>query len=70
MLRKAFLTCAARRTYHTTSPNSARVLASDAIEKICGDSFRARGHELVEKPGMCLAVAIILNKRHKRQTNN
>lgn len=29
-----------------------KILASDPIEKICGDIFKSRGHELVEKPGI------------------
>jgi D-3-phosphoglycerate dehydrogenase len=30
----------------------AKVLASDSIESVCGEVFKARGHELVEKPGI------------------
>ena len=40
------------RKYSSSKPNLARILASDPIEKVCGEVFRARGHELVEKPGM------------------
>ena len=29
-----------------------KILASDAIEKVCGEVFKARGHELVEMPGI------------------
>lgn len=29
-----------------------KILASDPIEKICGSTFKLRGHELVEKPGI------------------
>lgn len=40
------------RFYSTTSPTLAKILASDSIEKICADVFKARGHELVEMPGI------------------
>jgi phosphoglycerate dehydrogenase-like enzyme len=40
------------RSYATSQPLSARILASDSIEKVCGDVFRSRGHELVELPGI------------------
>lgn len=30
----------------------AKVLASDAIEPVCASTFKSRGHELVEKPGI------------------
>jgi phosphoglycerate dehydrogenase-like enzyme len=50
MLRKSLFLV--QRTIHSSSLNRARILASDAIEKICGDSFKARGHELVEMPGI------------------
>jgi phosphoglycerate dehydrogenase-like enzyme len=43
------------RKYCTSVPKHARILASDSIEKVCGDVFRARGHELVEKPGISKA---------------
>jgi D-3-phosphoglycerate dehydrogenase len=42
----------AARFYNTSSPVLAKILASDSIEKVCGDTFRARGHELVEMPGI------------------
>jgi D-3-phosphoglycerate dehydrogenase / 2-oxoglutarate reductase len=41
-----------RRCYSTSQPQLARILASDAIEKVCGDIFKSRGHELIEKPGL------------------
>ena len=40
------------REYSTTNILEARILASDSIEKICGEQFRSRGHELVEMPGI------------------
>ena len=49
MLRKVF---ASRRAFHTSPKATAKILASDAIEKICGERFKARGHELVEMPGI------------------
>ena len=52
MLRRAVRTVGLRRSFHSSNSFNARILASDAIEKICGDSFKARGHELVEKPGI------------------
>jgi D-3-phosphoglycerate dehydrogenase len=30
----------------------AKILASDSIESVCAKEFKARGHELVEKPGI------------------
>lgn len=39
------------RFYSSSTPVEAKILASDAIEKICGEHFRSRGHELDEKPG-------------------
>lgn len=42
-----------RRAFVTRSnPCLAKILASDSIEKVCGETFKARGHELVEKPGI------------------
>lgn len=39
--------------YSTSSPALlAKILASDSIEGICGTTFKARGHELVEQPGI------------------
>jgi D-3-phosphoglycerate dehydrogenase / 2-oxoglutarate reductase len=38
--------------YSLTRILSAKILASDNIDKICGDVFRSRGHELIEKPGL------------------
>ena len=32
------------RQYHVSRTLSARVLASDNIEAICGDVFKSRGH--------------------------
>lgn len=46
------ITLTKSRWYATTQSLSARILASDSIEKVCGDVFRARGHELVEMPGI------------------
>jgi lactate dehydrogenase-like 2-hydroxyacid dehydrogenase len=40
------------RGYRASPALQARILASDSIEKVCGDVFRARGHELVELPGI------------------
>ncbi len=40
------------KSFHSSTRNQARILASDSIEPICGKIFRARGHELVEKPGL------------------
>ena len=40
------------RKYHASNRNLAKILASDSIEKVCGDVFKARGHELVEMPGI------------------
>lgn len=51
LLRKSTF-IARSRSFHASSSLQARILASDAIEKICGDFFKARGHELVEKPGI------------------
>ena len=42
----------AARCYSNSTPTLAKILASDSIEKVCGDVFRARGHELVEMPGI------------------
>lgn len=41
-----------RRAFRTTLPSLAKILASDAIEAVCAATFKARGHELVELPGM------------------
>lgn len=38
--------------FNASSPNLAKILASDSIEKVCGDVFRKRGHEFVEHPGI------------------
>ena len=40
------------RFYRSAAPTLAKILASDSIEKICGDTFKKRGHELVEMPGI------------------
>ena len=40
------------RHYSSSSKSLAKILASDSIEKICGEVFKSRGHELVEKPGI------------------
>jgi phosphoglycerate dehydrogenase-like enzyme len=40
------------RSFHISSPALARILASDSIESVCGEIFRQKGHELVEKPGI------------------
>eukprot|EP01041_Mallomonas_annulata_P007189 gene7189-14656_t len=40
------------KQYSTSKLNLGRILASDAIEKVCGEIFKARGHELVEIPGI------------------
>ena len=40
------------RQIHATVPTLARILASDSIEAVCAATFKARGHELVEKPGI------------------
>lgn len=40
------------RMYSPSSASRARILASDSIEKVCGNVFKSRGHELVEKPGI------------------
>lgn len=36
----------------SSKPTLAKILASDSIEKVCGEVFKARGHELVEMPGI------------------
>lgn len=41
-----------KRLYGATASNNARILASDPIEPVCAKVFTARGHELVEKPGI------------------
>lgn len=41
-----------QRYYSLTRNNNAKILASDNIEKICGEVFRSRGHELIELPGL------------------
>ena len=41
-----------KRFYSNTSVPLARILASDSIEPVCAKVFTARGHELVEKPGI------------------
>lgn len=38
--------------YSKGVPSRARILASDSIEAVCAATFKARGHELVEKPGI------------------
>lgn len=40
------------RQYSSSRINLGKILASDAIESICGQVFKARGHELVEMPGI------------------
>lgn len=41
------------RLYRNSSRNQfAKILASDDIESICAATFKARGHELVEMPGI------------------
>ena len=40
------------RSYSQTIRRNAKILASDNIEKVCGDIFRSRGHELIELPGL------------------
>lgn len=40
------------RWYASSGLLHARILASDAIEPICAKTFKALGHELVEKPGI------------------
>lgn len=51
--RRVIIQRAQRRTIFSRSrPALAKILASDSIEKICGETFKARGHELVEKPGI------------------
>ena len=40
------------KSYSTSIPSLARILASDSIEPICAKVFKDRGHELVEKPGI------------------
>ena len=54
MLRKSLqlVKTPATRLYSSSAPTLAKILASDSIEKVCGDVFRARGHELVEMPGI------------------
>ena len=52
MLRKVYTNFSNYRRYHTSKPLCARILASDAIEKCCGEVFKSRGHELVEMPGI------------------
>lgn len=51
-----FLASAARscsaRGYRSTPSALAKILASDSIEGVCGSTFKSRGHELVELPGM------------------
>ena len=42
----------ASRSYHGAIPNLARILASDSIDRVCAETFQARGHELIELPGM------------------
>lgn len=41
-----------RTIYSSTRVNYAKILASDNIDKICGDIFKQRGHELVQKSGL------------------
>ena len=41
-----------KRFYRATSGKMAKILASDSIESICAATFKARGHELVEMPGI------------------
>ena len=41
-----------KRAYSFAKPSLARILASDSIEPVCGSVFKARGHELVEMPGI------------------
>lgn len=40
------------RNYSSSRAALARILASDSIESVCGEVFKSRGHELVEKPGI------------------
>ena len=41
------------RQYRNSTQNQfAKILASDSIESICAATFKARGHELVEMPGI------------------
>lgn len=46
------LTKLATRCYSNSTPSLVKVLASDSIEGICGATFKSRGHELVEMPGI------------------
>ena len=41
-----------RRSFTRTASPYARILATDKIDAICGKTFKERGHELVERPGM------------------
>jgi len=41
-----------RRNYNTSKISMFKILASDSIEPICAATFKSRGHELVEKPGI------------------
>jgi len=41
-----------RRQISHSRPTLAKILASDSIEKICAETFKKRGHELVEMPGI------------------
>jgi D-3-phosphoglycerate dehydrogenase len=41
-----------KRSYSGSKYNLAKILASDSIEKICRETFKSRGHELIEMPGI------------------
>ena len=40
------------QAYSSTSSLKYRILASDSIDAVCGDVFKARGHEFVLRPGL------------------
>ena len=40
------------RAFRTANRCEAKILASDSIEKVCGEIFKQKGHELVEMPGI------------------
>ena len=48
------------RAYSASGSALAKILASDAIQKVCGDMFSSRGHELIEKPGLTYFISAFL----------
>lgn len=50
--RTIFSSPTIHRSYSSSIPALAKILASDSIEPICGKVFKDRGHELVEMPGI------------------